>query len=73
MTIAQVTILVQRLQWLNGILIDLLDVAQNNLSNVVGGLLPCIELLVQQQQLGDMLTAATILWNDTLLVIEDIA
>lgn len=67
MAIAQIAILVQSLQWLDCILIDSLDVAQDNLGHVVGGFFTCVELIIQLQKFRDVLTATTVLWNFSLL------
>lgn len=67
MAIAQIAILVQSLQWLDCILIDALDVAQDNLGHVVGGFFTSVELIIQLQKFRDVLTATTVLWNLSLL------
>jgi len=65
--VAQVAVLVEGLQGLDSVLVDALNVPQDDLGHIIGGLLAGIELLIQLQQFCDVLATAAVLGNDSFL------
>jgi len=65
--VAQVAVLVEGLQGLDSVLVDALNVPQDDLGHIIGGLLAGIELLIQLQQFRNVLATATVLGNDSFL------